>query len=477
MRRANPSKPPARTTEALRQSNVQRPALSLDEFLKNTLDGIFALDRDRRFVVFNAAAERITGYSAREVIGTNCSCHAFIDCHDEQGRSLAGFLCPARHLGRNSEAEGARQRMRIRRKDGAQVWVETIYTPLRDAAGEIDLFLGIMRDITEIHARESDLIATLSDLRAENARLLEERRSRFGFATIVSRSARMQSVFELIQAATTGSTAVLIHGERGTGKDLVARTIHEHGPQSSGPFVAPSARRDAVEPDVVAVLESARGGTVYIDNLARLPGDAQQRLAAWLTDSTGRAAKSKPRVIASLIEDPAAALNAGKLRADLLSALSPIYIHLPSLRLRREDIPSLVQHFLEQLNADGGRRVADISPKAWSVLLAYAWPGNVAELAKVVQSAHAAGKGPMLQTSDLPGSLHSPTGAADSTGGESLRLDPLLERVERQAILDALRQAKGQRNMAAKLMGISRSRLYRRMEVLNILQQSPGDVT
>ncbi len=473
MQRVNPSKPTARTAAPA--------SLSLDQFLKNTLDGIFILDRERRFVLFNAAAERITGHSARDVIGTNCSCHAFIDCHDQQGRSLAGFLCPARHLGGNSASDGARQRMRLRRKDGAHVWVETIYTPLRNGSGEVELFLGIMRDITEDHARETDLVATLSDLRAENARLLEERRGRFGFSTFISRSARMQFVFELIQSALAGSSSVLVTGERGTGKDLVARTIHEHGPHSSGPFIvapSPADSRDAAEHELLTALDSARGGTLYLDDLTRLPIDLQRRLIGWLSAPAtpqSRPARNKPRIIASLAEDPSAALNAGKVLTELLSALNPTLITLPALRLRREDIPCLVQHFLDQLNADGRRRIADISPKAWSVLLAYHWPGNVAELAAVIQTAHTAGKGAMLQTNDLPAALQSPNAAADSAGADSLKLDPLLERIERQAILDALRQAKGQRNMAAKLMGISRSRLYRRMEVLGILQPAGGE--
>jgi len=476
MRRANPSKSPARTSKSA--------PLSLDQFLKNTLDGIFALDRDRKFVLFNAAAERITGYSARDVIGTNCSCHAFIDCRDEQGRSLAGFLCPARHLGANAEVDGARQKMRIRRKDGAHIWVETIYTPLRNAAGEVDLFFGIMRDISDEHARESDLIATLAELRAENARLLEERRGRFGFATIISRSSRMQHVFELIRAAIARPSPVLIVGERGTGKDLVARTIHEHGSHRDGPFViapprdAPSGS-DALERvadgkpvSLAPLLESARGGTLYINDLTRLSHQAQEYLTRWLSDTDLTAPRSAhaPRLIAALAEEPAAALNAGKLHGELLTAVSAIFIQLPSLRARREDVPSLVQHFLDQLNANGGRRVADISPKAWSVLLAHAWPGNVAELLGVIQAAHHTGKGPLIQTNDFPASFQNAQSPTEPGGAETLKLDPLLERIERQAIFDALRQAKGQRNMAARLMGISRSRLYRRMEVLNILQ-------
>jgi PAS domain S-box-containing protein len=465
----------------VRTPGAATAALSLEKLLENTLDGIVVLDRERRFLVFNSAAERITGYSRSEMLGTGCSCHASLDCHDEQGRSLAGFLCPTRYLGGEDASEGLRQRMRLRRKNGSLVWVETIYTPLRNPAGEAQLFLGVMRDISDSHAHEQDLIATLAELRRENERLLEDQKSRFGFGRIISRSPRMQPVFQRMQAALTTDAGVLIRGERGTGRQLVARAIHEHGSQRDGPFMVLECRgapRERITAELLGtdgrdgMLAAATGGTLFIRELADLPPEAQHALARVVPvrrggDGARRPASNVPRVIAATEGEPA---GAGRILPELSQRLSVVEIELPPLRERREDIPCLVQHFLDELNAGGPRRVTEVSPKAWSVLMAAPWPGNVAELATAIESAYVVGGGAILQANDLPATLRSGGAAGRGPGDETMRLDPVLERVERQTILEALRRAKGQRNRAAQLMGISRSRLYRRMEILGIAQ-------
>ncbi len=458
-------------------------ALSLEKLLENTLDGIIVLDRDRRFVVFNSAAERLTGFSRDDVLGTGCSCHAFVDCHDEQGRSLAGFLCPAAHLSANDGSEGVRQRMRLRRRDGSFVWVETIYTPLRSASGTVELVLGVMRDISESHDHEQNLIATLAELRTENERLLEERRSRFGFGRLVSRSPQMHPVFERMKSALGNSFGVLIRGERGTGKELVARTIHEHGARRDGPFVVLGRERGGgellVDGTRGGAMSAARHGTLYVEDISDLPSESQIALARMVPDrrgpATGSSENAAVRVIATIGDDPAAAIGAGKLRQELYYRLGVVSIELPPLRERREDIPSLVQHFLDGFNAVGSRQVSEVSPKAWSVLLAYGWPGNVAELSAAVESALVVGHGSILQANDLPPAVRGTGSGNGGAPGETIQLDPVLERVERQTILEALRQAKGQRNRAAQLMGISRSRLYRRMEMLGIEPEGAGE--
>ncbi len=130
--------------------------LLLQDVLKHAVDGILVIDRERRFVAFSDACERITGFARESVLGAQCRCHDLTDCHDRHGRSLAGALCPSLKIFRG-DIPSARQRMSIRRDDGTQVWVETTYSPVPDAAGRITAVLGVMRDITDQHEREEEL--------------------------------------------------------------------------------------------------------------------------------------------------------------------------------------------------------------------------------------------------------------------------------------------------------------------------------
>ncbi len=137
--------------------------LSLDRLLSNALDGMFVIDRQRRYVVFNEVCERITGYDALDIIGRECRCADVTACSDDYGRPLSGFLCPARTL-LDGALESARQRMKIRRKDGTSIWIETIYTAVENNTGQVEFVLGIIRDVNEAKAREDELREEMSQL-------------------------------------------------------------------------------------------------------------------------------------------------------------------------------------------------------------------------------------------------------------------------------------------------------------------------
>jgi len=144
--------------------NLATLDISLSRLLGNALDGIFVIDQNRRYVVFNEVCERITGYNALDIVGRECRCADVMACSDDYGRPLSGFLCPARML-LDGGLESARQRMKIRRKDETDLWVETVYTAVRDSAGRVEFVLGIIRDVDEAKAREDDLRAEMSQLR------------------------------------------------------------------------------------------------------------------------------------------------------------------------------------------------------------------------------------------------------------------------------------------------------------------------
>ncbi|MCZ6815784.1 MAG: sigma 54-interacting transcriptional regulator [Planctomycetota bacterium] len=469
---------------------------SIDRLLESAADGIVVLDRSRRVVLFSDACERITGYDRSEVVGFECRCYDVLNCHDRQGRSLAGALCPAKSLFEGSR-DSIRQRMSIRRKDGAQVWIDTIYAVMRNETGEAEFVLGVMRDAGEAHAREAELLGELSELREKVLRLGNEQKAKYGFSSMVSKSAAMAPVFEKVRAALSNSSSVLISGESGTGKEVVARTIHAHGLQGDGPFVplnCSALPRDLIESELFGhskgaftgavqahkgLLRAAEGGTLFLDEIGQLPLETQAKLLRTLQDKRVRPVGStvelpvRVRVIAAMNRPPRKAVAAGQLREDLFYRLSVIDIQLPPLRERREDIPLLVQSFIEEFNQTGVRQVKQIDDDAWRAMLHHAWPGNVRELSNAVESAFALGSGPVLSSADFPAEVRGVycTGASTNPA-DSLLLDPFLARVEREAILHALAAAGWQRNKAAGLMGISRSRLYRRMDALGI---NPGE--
>lgn len=467
--------------------------ISLDSLLAHTHDGVFVLDSDRRYILFNRGCERITGYSSEEVMGGSCGCVGITDCQDEQSRSLRGSLCPGLSVFRG-EKPYARARLQIGTKSGEQRWVETTYTSMVDPDGRTEYVIGVMRDISDHKQREDQRAETIEQLREEANRLRQHMRERYGFGGIVSRSPAMQVVFEKIQSACSNSAPVLITGENGTGKEMVARTIHFNGLQKDGPFVpmtCTAASREMMEgelfgyirgsfagasQDYPGLFRAADGGTLLLEEISALPGPTQAKLLRAMQDRTISPVGSieqqpaNVRVIAASNRSTNELVSSGKLREDLYYRLSVITIDLPPLRMRKEDIPFLVDHFISEFNQHGTRQVKEVDPGVWSVLDGHDWPGNVRELQNTVETALVTGSGDKLRVDEVESAIRGRRGMRDADMGSSpIKLDDMLADIERRTILGALRRTRGQRSLAAKMMGISRSRLYRRMDALGIV--------
>lgn len=469
----------------------QLKAVSLDDLLSNINDGVFVMDHNRQFVYFNAAAERLTGFTASEVIGTGCKCSDVTDCKDEHGRSLAGQMCPGLPV-LSGEMPSNKMRVVITTKSGAARKIHAIYTGLGNLDGRPEFLIVVFRDIAEETEIEEQWLKTIAELRDEVERLRQHQREQYGFAGVISRSPRMQVVLERIRAACDNSSPVLICGEPGTGKEMIARTIHCNGIQKNAPFVTFNV--SAMSPDRIdgelfgyvagsmpgatngytGLYLAADEGTLFIKDIDRLPASTQVRLLQSIQDRAVRAIGSTSatpasvRVVAGTSRSIEELVSAGALREDLYYRLNVITIEIPPLRLRKEDIPVLVEHFVRQHNGESTRQVSELSPEVWASLMSHDWPGNVRELQNVIESAFVAGKGTVL----LPGVVNLAGGHAGAgkakDDAKAVSLDNILGDTERRAILTALRRAHGQRSLAAKHMGISRSRLYRRMEALGI---------
>jgi PAS domain S-box-containing protein len=465
---------------------------SVDNVLDTSQEGVFIVDSDRRVVLFNEACERLTGLTRKEVLGTQCPCRQTEDC-DQEGGQLLGNLCPGLTFFERPTLSVFRRRMRIRRRDGQHAWVETDYTPLPTADGNISCVLAVVRDLSAVKGNEEPLPETTQDLAEEVEQLRGEIRQRHGFSTIISRSPRMEPVFAKIRAAADNDCAVLVSGESGAGKELAARTIHENGLHKNGLFVPMNCSSivphmlecelfgyvkgafNGANIDFEGLLRAAEGGTIFLDEVTELTPDTQAKLLRVLEDGRMRPVGStretpvNVRVIAATSFNPSRAVAEGTLRKDLFYRLGVVDVEIPPLRERREDIPFLVQHFLTQLSRRGVRQVKRVDAEVWSILLSYDWPGNIRELHNAIESAAATSDGPELKAAELPELVRGEIIELRDTGDHGdLSLDDILASVERRAILSALRRAGGQRSRAARAIGISRSRLYRRMEALGI---------
>lgn len=465
------------------QTTMEAP--TLDEILDSTEDGVFVLDAQRRFILFNKACERITGWPAEEILGTGCRCSSLNHCKDQQGRSLGGLLCPGLAVF-EGRLPALRQRMHIETRSGESRWVETQYTTIRDAEGLPRCIIGIMRDDSDTQERERGWHQAIEDLREEVERLREQLRQHYGFTGLLTRSPRMQTVLERVEAACSGATPVLISGEAGAGKELIARTIHDHSPRCKGPFVQASALlipRERIDAELFGrarngqdpggLYAEAEGGTLFLEGIDALPGATQDRLLRVLQDKAVvpvGSASARPvnvRLIAATRRPIQDLLATGALRQDLYYRLGVLTIEVPPLRARREDIPLLVRSLLDQLNSSSTRPVHEIEPGVWAALGAHHWPGNIRELFGVIEAAFAVVRDGCLRAENLH---FSPRVEVENPAPPDgvIPLDDCLAEIERRAILAAIRQAGGQRNLAARLIGISRSRLYRRMEALGI---------
>jgi two-component system response regulator HydG len=331
-------------------------------------------------------------------------------------------------------------------------------------------------------------LATTLDLKDENRYLREKLRSRTAFGRLVGQSQPMHHAFKLIQRVAPTRTPVLIMGESGTGKELVARSIHESGPWRDKPFVPIDC--GALVPTLIeselfghirgaftgavrnkaGLLETAGEGTLFLDEVAELPVELQTRLLRAIQEKEFRPIGSTrripfhARIIAATNRNLQTAIQQGSFRKDLYFRLNVVSITLPPLRERRGDIPLLAEQILRDLLAaqPGERRKMrwTISSEALDRMLAYSWPGNVRELENCLERAVTLGSGPLIQPSDLPSNIQAPS--SGSLDGTSDSVIPL-EEMERQAILRALAGAGGDKLRAAKMLGIGKTTLYRKL--------------
>jgi len=303
---------------------------------------------------------------------------------------------------------------------------------------------------------------------------------------LIGRTAGMLSVYKQIAHAANAAAPVLIIGDSGTGKELVARAIHAHGRRAGRPFVpinCGALTESVLESelfghtrgsftgaiaDTKGIFEQATGGTVFLDEIGETSAALQVKLLRVLQEGEvrpvggSRLVKVDVRVVAATNVDLEREVAAQRFRQDLFYRLSVIVIRVPALRDRREDIPLLIQTFLQNACARAGRRI-ELSPGAISALTAYRWPGNVRELENTIERLVVFSRGSVIDVSDLPFKATGPD------LHERLFADlPSLDEIERRYLLHVIEQVGGNRTRAAEVLGIDRRTLYRMAERFSI---------
>lgn len=322
-------------------------------------------------------------------------------------------------------------------------------------------------------------------LKVENRMLRERVKSKQGFGSIIGRAPEMDKLYRIIAKASHSAHPVLILGESGTGKEMVARAIHYSGPYRDKAFIpvdCGSLVPSLIESELfgyvkgaftgamqskAGLLSIAEGGTIFLDEIGELPVELQAKMLRALQEKEIRpvgSTKTTPiniRVLAATNRDLEHAVTQGSFRRDLYFRLNVLTLRIPPLRERRQDIPLLAGHFLERLSHTSGR-TQELSDEAMRALLAYDWPGNVRELENCLERCAAMTSGLVIHGVDLPSSI---TGmpARLIQEGTAKGIVPLAD-LEKQAIIGALTQLNGDKLGAAKMLGIGKTTLYRKLK-------------
>ena len=432
-----------------------------NEILDSISDGVFTVDAKFRITSFNRAAESITGVKREDAVGRNCS-----------------------EVLRSSSCEGSCA-LKETLESGQPIIDRHCY--IIDFSGRklpISISTAVLKDSKGRIAGGAETFRDLSELEE----LRRELSGRIQFGDIISRSSAMRKVLELAEAVASSESTVLISGETGTGKELMAKALHSGGERASKPFIAVNcgALPDALleselfgykagaftgaVKDRAGRFAAAEGGTLFLDEIGEISPAMQVRLLRVLQErsyeplGTSASQSCNVRIIAATNRDLEEEMKKGSFREDLFYRINVIRIELPPLRERPEDIPLLVERFMERFSLRQRKPLTGISPSALSALMAYRWPGNVRELENVIERAFVlCERGSVIEAKHLPQNLR-PKASANRTGG----LREGVSDAERRLISDSLSRNGGNRSATAKELGMHRATLFRKIKALDL---------
>lgn len=470
--------------------DFQKDPTILGRVMDSMAAGLFTVDAEGRFVAWSDGAERITGYAQSEVIGKPCSIL--------EGQNCKGFASVKEML---DQADPkmidcvCSQECKLLSKGGRELYIHGSMRMVAEDDGTIAGAVGCFTDLTDFV------------LANEKITLLEEQtKQRDAFERLVGRSAPMQEVFRRLRLAAQSDVTVFISGESGTGKELAASAIHSVSDRKQKPFIAVNCSAipetlleselfghvkgafTGATRDKVGVFQAAEGGTLFLDEIGDVSPLIQLKLLRVLQErEIRRVGDDKPmkvdvRLVTATNRDLRALIAAGDFREDFYYRIHVFEVHLPALRDRKEDIPLLVDRFIDELAEAHRHDVSGIARDALQCMMDYRWPGNVRELRNAIEHAFVTVGGDTITLFDLPSEIRLPVDAADKAAATEERAadaEPELkpfdirdltpkQRADREKVLAALKETEGNKTAAAKLLGISRVSMWRKVRQYGI---------
>ncbi len=461
-------------------------ALELAAILDTMADGVFVVNAAREVRRWNRSMERLTGYSAGEAVGKPCGVFTWLEGSEDEEKE--GMYC-------RLFAEGSMDRceLTVRCKDGSALPVLVSARVLLAPEGSPH---GAVVTVTDI--------STLKRLETEVTQLRREVEERYRFHNIVGKSPAMRQVYHLVELAAASEATVLVRGETGTGKELVAKAIHFHSPRKDGPLVSvhcSALSETLVESelfghvrgsftgavkDQIGRFERADGGTIFLDEIGEIPLSVQVKLLRVIQEreieriGESQARKVDVRIIAATHRDLRKQVESGQFREDLFYRLNVFPLYLPPLRERQEDIAPLVAHFVEKYRARTQKNLSGVTPDAMRMIMDYCWPGNVRELENAIEHAFVACGEGEIGALDLPLELRR-TDIRDricerrtAHPRETPPRKPVHRPATKEEIVAMLQDCEWNKAEAARRLGITRTQVWRRMVQLGIPLDPPG---
>ena len=434
-------------------------------------DGVIIVDPGGKILWMNPAAERLTGYSADEIIGKSCR---VLDC---TGCEIIAKGTAEKWCGLFAKGEVRAKKCLITNKENRTVSIIKNATILRDKTGEVIGAVETLTDMSELVRQQMEI----SDLR--KSLQMEE-----GFHGLIGKSPVMRNLFELVENVAQTDSPVMISGQSGTGKELVARAIHESSHRREQPFIkvnCAALHENLLESELfghtkgaftgadktrIGRFEAAHGGTILLDEIGDIPPATQIKLLRTLEEKeierVGDHAPIKvdARVISATNKDLDMLIKQGVFREDLYFRVNVFPINCPILGDRMEDIPMIVQHFIRRNNIQTGKQISGLTPEAIEKLTAHDWPGNVRELRNAIEYAFVLCPDGDIDVHHLPPKI----AAKSVVCVEPSDIRSQKNNEKRTALIAALRKTKGNRSEAAKLLGVSRVTVWKQMKRFNI---------